>query len=84
MKLDGGKDIAVFDTEAGSASLYAGRFTFLTDQIEPPFTPEKIVAALREAEMAGGRVVILTASATPGGRGRHPRHIVNTATVVLR
>lgn len=58
-KLDGGKEIAVFDTEAGSASLYAGRFTFLTDQIEPPFTPEKIIGALREAEMAGVGVVIL-------------------------
>lgn len=58
-KLESGKEIAVFDTEAGSASLYAGRFTFLTDQIEPPFTPEKIISALREAEMAGVGVVIL-------------------------
>ncbi len=57
--LDGNKQVAVFDTEAGSASLYANRFPFLTDQIEPPFTPEKIIAALREAEMAGVGVVIL-------------------------
>lgn len=79
-KLDGGKDIAVFDTEAGSASLYAGRFTFLTDQIEPPFTPEKIVAALREAEMAGIGVVILDSISHAWAGEGGILDIVNTAT----
>ncbi len=79
-KLDGGKEIALYDTEAGSASLYAGRFTFLTDQIEPPFTPEKIVAALREAEMAGIGVVILDSISHAWAGEGGILDIVNTAT----
>ncbi len=79
-KLDGGKEIALYDTEAGSASLYAGRFTFLTDQIEPPFTPEKIVAALREAEMAGIGVVILDSISHAWAGEGGVLDIVNTAT----
>ena len=78
--LDGNKQVAVFDTEAGSASLYAGRFTFLTDQIEPPFTPEKIVAALREAEMAGIGVVILDSISHAWAGEGGILDIVNTAT----
>jgi energy-coupling factor transporter ATP-binding protein EcfA2 len=79
-KLDGGKEIALYDTEAGSASLYAGRFTFLTDQIEPPFTPEKIIAALREAEMAGVGVVILDSISHAWAGEGGILDIVNTAT----
>lgn len=58
-KLSGGGPVALYDTEAGSASLYAGKFEFLTDQIEPPYTPEKFIAAILEAERAGCSVVIL-------------------------
>lgn len=54
----GGK-IAVIDTENNSASLYADRFDFDTCEISAPYTTEKYIAALREAEKAGYDVVIM-------------------------
>lgn len=54
----GGK-VAVIDSENGSASLYSEKFKFDTAVIRPPYTVEKFLAALREAEAAGYAVVIL-------------------------
>lgn len=53
----GGK-IAVIDTERGSASLYSDIVDFDTLELEPPFTPERCVQALRAAADAGYEVCI--------------------------
>lgn len=44
---------AVIDTENGSASLYSHLFDFDTLNITPPFTTEKYISAINEAEKAG-------------------------------
>lgn len=54
-----GKKIAVIDTENGSASLYADKFTFDTAEIAPPFTPDKFLTALNDAIVAGYDVVVM-------------------------
>lgn len=51
--------IAVIDTEHGSASKYADEFTFDVQELEAPFHPEKYVRAIREAEAAGYKVLII-------------------------
>ena len=47
------KRFAVIDTENGSASLYSDYFDFDTLNITPPFTTEKYIAAIQDAEKAG-------------------------------
>lgn len=54
----GGKT-AVLDTERGSASLYAGDFSFDVAELHPPFTAVKYLEALREAADAGYQTVII-------------------------
>jgi len=54
----GGK-IAVIDTERGSASLYADKFDFDTVQIEPPYTPDKYIEAIKLAERSGYNTIIV-------------------------
>lgn len=54
-----GKKIAVIDTEKGSASLYDKLVDFDTCELEPDFTPEKYIAAIKEAESAGYDVLII-------------------------
>jgi len=54
-----GKKIAVIDTEKGSASLYDKLTDFDTCELEPPFTPEKYIKAIIEAEQAGYDVLII-------------------------
>lgn len=54
----GGK-IAVIDTERGSASLYADKFNFDTLQIEPPYTPDKYIEAIKLAERSGYTTLIV-------------------------
>lgn len=48
-----GKRFAVIDTENGSASLYSDHFDFDTLNITPPFTTEKYIQAINDAEKAG-------------------------------
>ena len=48
-----GKPIALIDTENGSASLYSDHFEFDTLNITPPFTTEKYIQAINDAEKAG-------------------------------
>lgn len=59
----GGK-IAVIDTERGSASLYSHLLEFDTLELNPPYTPERFIAALKTAAEAGYAVCILD-SITP-------------------
>lgn len=51
--------IAVIDTENGSADLYAhlGEFSVLT--LEPPYSPEKYIQAIKAAEQEGFEVIIV-------------------------
>jgi hypothetical protein len=48
----GGKT-AVIDTERGSASLYSDSFEFDTLELQPPFSPERFIEAIKAAENAG-------------------------------
>lgn len=53
-----GSRIAVIDTERGSASKYAGAFSFDTVQLET-FHPQKYIDAITEAEQEGFDVLII-------------------------
>ncbi|HOD42252.1 MAG TPA: AAA family ATPase, partial [Candidatus Wallbacteria bacterium] len=65
----GGK-IAVIDTERGSASLYADKFDFDTVQIEPPYTPDKYIEAIKLAERSGyGTIIVDSLSHAWAGSG---------------
>lgn len=54
----GGK-IAVVDTENKSAALYSDRFEFDVLELEPPYTNEKYLTALNDAQKAGYDVLII-------------------------
>lgn len=54
----GGK-IAVIDTEHGSASLYAHLCDFDALELEPPYSPERYIEAIRAAEKAGYEIIIV-------------------------
>ncbi len=54
----GGK-VAVIDTENGSADLYAHLLEYDVATITPPYTPEKYIAMIHEAEKEGYNVVII-------------------------
>jgi len=51
--------VAVIDSENGSAELYShlGGYSVLT--LEPPYTPEKYIAAINLAEQSGFEVIII-------------------------
>lgn len=53
------KKIAVIDTENGSASLYADKFQFDVLEILPPFSTEKYVEGINQAERAGYEVIVI-------------------------
>ena len=63
----GGK-IAVIDTERGSASLYSHLGDFDVLELEPPYTPERFIEAIRAAE-AGGYSTLIMDSITPEWNG---------------
>ena len=54
-----GKKIALIDTERGSASLYADVCDFDTLEISPPYSFEKYIAAIKEAEDGGYEVLVI-------------------------
>lgn len=54
-----GQPIAVIDTERGSASLYSDRFTFDVLQMRPPYHPDRLCEALKQAEQSGYAVVVI-------------------------
>lgn len=54
----GGK-VAAIDTERGSAQLYADKFDFDVLELAPPYTPERYIEAIKEAEKEGYEVLII-------------------------
>lgn len=54
-----GKRIALVDTENKSASLYSDRFDFDTLEIDPPYTTDKYLKAIKAAVDAGYDVLII-------------------------
>jgi hypothetical protein len=54
----GGK-VAVIDTEHGSASLYCHLLDFDVMELTAPYSPERYIAAIQEAEKAGYDVLII-------------------------
>lgn len=54
-----GSKVAVIDTENGSASLYSDKFQFDTLDMAPPFTHEKFIAAIKDAEAGGYEVLVI-------------------------
>jgi hypothetical protein len=53
------KPVALVDTEHGSASKYADLFSFDVMEMHPPFSPERFVKAISEAQAAGYGAIIL-------------------------
>jgi hypothetical protein len=51
--------ICVIDTENGSADLYSHLGNYNVSLLNGPFTPEKYIAAIQEAENAGMEVIII-------------------------
>lgn len=65
-----GKRVAVIDAENGSASLYSDHFDFDTLNLSPPFTTEKYIQAINDAEKAGyGALVIDSITHAWAGEG---------------
>ena len=64
-----GSNIAVIDTENGSASLYADKFEFDTLNLKPPFTPEKYIGAIELAEKDYDVLIIDSISHEWSGEG---------------
>src|SRR4051812_16333760 len=54
-----GGRVALIDTERGSASLYSDQFEFDVLELDPPYTPERFIAAIDAAESAGYDVCII-------------------------
>lgn len=54
-----GGRIALIDTERGSASLYEHLCEFDVLELEPPFSPERYIEAIKAAEKAGYDVCII-------------------------
>lgn len=54
-----GKKIALIDTENHSASLYANRFEFDVMELSPPYTTDKYIQAMKEAERLNYEVLII-------------------------
>jgi hypothetical protein len=54
-----GGRIACIDTEHGSASLYSDLADFDVMELAAPYTPERYIAAIKEAEEAGYDVLII-------------------------
>lgn len=54
-----GKKICAIDTENGSMSLYSDRVQFDVAEMTPPYTTEKYIIALKEAERLGYDVCVV-------------------------
>lgn len=54
-----GGRIACIDTEKGSASLYSHIVDFDVMELAPPYSPERYIAAIQEAEQAGYNTLIV-------------------------
>lgn len=76
----GGK-VVVIDTENGSADLYASLTDYSVLRLQPPFSPERYVSAMRHAEDAGFDVIIIDSlsHAWSGTGGTLEKHSEATA-----
>lgn len=54
-----GEKIAMIDTENGSGELYSDLCEYDVAQLVPPFSPNKFISAIKEAEDAGYGVLII-------------------------
>lgn len=54
-----GSKVAVIDSEKGSASLYADKFEFDVLELDNPYTVDKYVDAIKSAEKAGYKVLVV-------------------------
>ena len=54
-----GGRIAAIDTEHGSLSMYSDVAEFDVMELSAPFSPDRYIAAIREAEQAGYEVLII-------------------------
>jgi DNA polymerase III delta prime subunit len=54
----GGK-VALVDTEHGSASKYADKFSFDVMEMQPPFSPDRFIAAIKDAQQVGYGTLVL-------------------------
>lgn len=54
----GGKTV-VIDTEQGSSDLYDDLHDFDVIDLDPPFTPERYIAAITSAEQAGYEIIVI-------------------------
>lgn len=54
-----GGTIAVIDTERGSSELYSDQVEFDVMQLNPPYSPERYIEAIRGAEAAGYTTLII-------------------------
>jgi hypothetical protein len=62
--------VAVIDTENGSADLYSHLGAYNTVQIDPPFEPEKYIAAMHACTEAGMEAIIIDSMSHEwGGQG---------------
>jgi len=71
--------VAFIDTENGSASLYANNFDFDVLNLDPPFTPQRFVEAIKGAEAANYSVIVID-SATHEWEGSGGCLEINEAT----
>jgi len=55
----GDEPFAVIDTEAGRALHYADQFNFKHAEFQPPFTPERYLEAVKAAEKAGFKAIVI-------------------------
>lgn len=54
-----GGRIAMIDTERGSGNLYSDIADYDICELEPPFSPEKYIQGIQEAEQAGYDIIII-------------------------
>lgn len=55
---EGGR-VALVDTERGSASLYAARFSFDVIEMQPPYHPQRLTDLIKAAEVNGYAVLVI-------------------------
>lgn len=81
--LAGGGEVAVIDTERGSASKYADLFTFDVQELES-FHPNNYINAIHEAEQAGYAVLVIDSLSHawngPGGLLEQVENITKRST----
>lgn len=54
-----GGSIAMIDTERGSGNLYSDLVDYDICELEPPFSPERYIQGIQEAEKAGYEIIII-------------------------